>query len=107
MAAWTLAFSREAGVPPASSELESATQRLRASKPGQQRMCLKRCRCFPDPAPQLRTPDGSQPPTRVFIATLAGWFLPGTPAPLADKSGKGWQAEVEVAQLSSLKSCRN
>lgn len=33
---------------------------------------LKRCRCFPDPAPQLCAPEGGQRPRGVFIATSAG-----------------------------------
>lgn len=51
------------------------------------RICPKRCRCFPAPAPQLCS-RGSWPPRRVFIAFSAGWFLPQDPSLLLTRQGK-------------------
>lgn len=50
-----------------------------ARKPGPGgRMCPDEMQVLPRPAPQLQAPKGGQQPRGVFIATFAGWFLPGS-----------------------------
>lgn len=104
---------------PASSELENVHEKCHSKAEEEEARlrggrALKRSRCFPRPCPSAVGSRG-KPDTKKGIYSCLCWLVPAwfshdglqIPAPLHDKTRETWKAEVEMAQLSSLKSCRN
>lgn len=74
-------------------------------------MCPEEKQVLPGACPSAVAPEGSQTPKSLFIATLPQLVPAWSPQEGLwkgpDGPGEEWEAEVEMARLSSLKRCKN